>query len=492
MLSAPAAAIANASYEGTVTKHAGGAPMEHVGVEVYGVEGGKYVDLREETTGAGGTWHIVVTTVPAGVTSTYVRFHYPGYQTGWYSGGFSAALATPIAWEPNGTHTLLDASMYPAAKIEGKVTDAVTGEPVSGSKIEALTPDGSVQAGNPAISNAKGEYTITMEDLPPGGNVKVQFLTEGPYFLNQYYGGEFAFAEASTLGVAPTATSSNVNLALVHAGSITGRITDALTGVGLEKVYVHVYDAAGQQIAGVTNGLTGGNYTVRVPGVGVYTLGFIDGSSSPVYTTQYYNGKATLACADQVAVAGGQTLANINAAMTTSAAMLGTCSPGGGGAGNGGGGASGGGAGGGGGGQGSGGNGGSPPVTAPQIIVLLNSVIAPSGKAASIGAILKAGGFAYAFQALEAGVAEIDWYQVPPGAHVANRKPKPVLVASGRLSFASAGTQTLKVKLTAAGKNLLKHAKRTHAKALHLTSKATFTPTGKPAVTATKTFTVKH
>ena len=36
------------------------------------------------------------------------------------------------------------------------------------------------------------------------------------------------------------------------------------------------------------------------------------------------------------------------------------------------------------------------------------------------------------------------------------------------------------------------HAKRTHAKSLRLTSKGTFTPTGKSAVTAIKTFTVKH
>lgn len=134
-------------------------------------------------------------------------------------------------------------------------------------------------------------------------------------------------------------------------------------------------------------------------------------------------------------------------------------------------------------------------MTETQIIVTLTSEIVPSGKGAGVSALLKAGGFAYALQALEAGVAEIDWYQVPPGAHVANRKPrkpKPVLVASGRLSFASAGTQTLKVKLTAAGKNLLKHAKRPHAKALHLTSKGTFTPTGKPAATVTKSFELKR
>lgn len=182
MLLAPAVAMANATYEGTVTKHEGGAPMAHVVAVVEGISGGVVHPVAESESESNGSWHVVVINVPEGVTNTYVEFHYPGYQTEWYTGVFSFSTAAPIPWENLGNHKGIDASMYPAAKIEGKVTDAVTGEPVSGSKIEALTPDGSVQAGNPAISNAQGEYTITMEDLPPGGSVKIQFLTEGPYF----------------------------------------------------------------------------------------------------------------------------------------------------------------------------------------------------------------------------------------------------------------------------------------------------------------------
>ena len=51
----------------------------------------------------------------------------------------------------------------------------------------------------------------------------------------------------------------------------------------------------------------------------------------------------------------------------------------------------------------------------------------------------------------------------------------------------SAATVTMQIKLTAAGKRLLKHAK-----GLKLTAKDTFTPTGKTPISATKGFVLKR
>ena len=104
-------------------------------------------------------------------------------------------------------------------------------------------------------------------------------------------------------------------------------------------------------------------------------------------------------------------------------------------------------------------------------------------------------------KALEAGTAVLDWDQVPRGAHLAKKaKPKPVLVASGHLRFPAAGfpvppgteTEPMTIKLTTAGKLLLKHAEREHAKHLKLTGKALFTPVGQAAVERFKTFTLRR
>ena len=125
-------------------------------------------------------------------------------------------------------------------------------------------------------------------------------------------------------------------------------------------------------------------------------------------------------------------------------------------------------------------------VSGAAIAAGLKKQISPAGAASHIRAVLKAGGYAYAFKALTAGTAIISWYQVPSGAHLTGAKPTPVLIARGRMSFTAAGTATLKVKLTAAGRKLLKHAH--HAQ---LSAKATFTPTGKEAVEAIKRFTLR-
>jgi hypothetical protein len=126
-------------------------------------------------------------------------------------------------------------------------------------------------------------------------------------------------------------------------------------------------------------------------------------------------------------------------------------------------------------------------VGTAQIAALMDRQLTPSGKTAKIAALLKAGGFLGPFQALEAGTAVIDWYQLPPGAKLAKAKVKPILVAAGQMTFSAAGTGMIKVKLTTAGTRLLKHAK-----SLKLTAKGTFIPTGKRAVVATKAFVLKR
>lgn len=112
----------------------------------------------------------------------------------------------------------------------------------------------------------------------------------------------------------------------------------------------------------------------------------------------------------------------------------------------------------------------------------------PGGTAAKIVALLKSGGIVIPLKAPGAGTAVIDWYQVPLGARLAKKtNARPILVASGKLTFPGAGTARIRIKLTVAGKRLLKHAKQ-----LTLTAEGIFTPIGSPLVSARRTFVLKR
>jgi hypothetical protein len=126
-------------------------------------------------------------------------------------------------------------------------------------------------------------------------------------------------------------------------------------------------------------------------------------------------------------------------------------------------------------------------ISSAQLKASLSAQLIPSGKAASIAALLEHGGYAMPFRALETGTATIDWYELPSGAKLASKtKAKPVLVAAGKLTFAAPGLGKVMVRLTAQGRRLLKRARRAR-----LLSKIVFRAPNSKDVVATNNFVIK-
>lgn len=107
------------------------------------------------------------------------------------------------------------------------------------------------------------------------------------------------------------------------------------------------------------------------------------------------------------------------------------------------------------------------------ILVALDKAFVSSRKSARLVAILKTGRFDASFDAPAPGTLLIDWYEIPKGARL-SKKAQPILVASGRADFRTAGRKRVAIKLTRKGRQLLKRAK-----SIKLTSKETFTPAEK-------------
>jgi hypothetical protein len=127
-------------------------------------------------------------------------------------------------------------------------------------------------------------------------------------------------------------------------------------------------------------------------------------------------------------------------------------------------------------------------VSTAQIVASLKRQLVPSGKATKIGELLKHGGLSVPFTAPEAGALVVQWYYVPVGAKLAKRsKVKPVLVASGRLTFSGAGAGKVKVRLTGAGRRVLRHGGR-----VKLTIGGEFVPVNGAAVNVTKALLIRR
>jgi hypothetical protein len=142
--------------------------------------------------------------------------------------------------------------------------------------------------------------------------------------------------------------------------------------------------------------------------------------------------------------------------------------------------------------------GGSSAISASTAVVIpgkaqirgeLRRRMVPRGKAARIGALLRRRGCVLAFKALSAGLILINWFYLPRNAHRTStrHKPKPLLIATGKATFARTRTQTVTIQLTPRGKRVLKHAKR-----LMLTARGTFTPFAQRPVVATVKFEIRR
>jgi hypothetical protein len=126
-----------------------------------------------------------------------------------------------------------------------------------------------------------------------------------------------------------------------------------------------------------------------------------------------------------------------------------------------------------------------PPISSAQIVALLKAQLIPHGKAATLRSMLKHGGLTLPFTAPEAGTLSVQWFYSAMGAKLA--RVKPLLIATGRQTFAGAEKGRITIRLTAAGKRLLKHSA-----SVRLTMRDSFTPVGQAPVRYERAMTLRR
>lgn len=223
-----------------------------------------------------------------------------GYPLTWYSGQPDFAHATPVAVVINGVSGI-NATLVSPLKISGKLTNS------SGAGVSAWVYIYDSQNNN--VTSCKSDVTGTfVTGELPVGSYRIKTTASG--YPEQWYGGaDFASATAVNLSLSSGPVVTNIALK-EDGGRIYGRVTNS-SGVGIDGVFVYLYNAANGSYLGYTNTDTAGNYFSGKLSDGSYQVKFM--SPFTGHLEKWYDNKGDITTATAIAVTAATPAVGIDA-----------------------------------------------------------------------------------------------------------------------------------------------------------------------------------
>lgn len=305
-----------ASIAGTVSGPSG--PVEGVSVSAY-----EYDDYYDEwysvgwaETDADGNYRMTRL-----LPGTYrLAFAGTGLVTEFWDDAATIETAAAITLARDQAVTGRNATLAKGATIRGKVT-VPGGAPLR--YVDVLAED--VASGETfwASTNAQGNYAVT--GLRPGG-YRLHFSAPwddafgGPRYASEYFDDAASAEDATVVNVSGSQNLTGRDAELAQAGRIGGRVTDS-NGDPIENVWVQSWSRQGDTWVQDGGDVTDADGRYRVSGLaaGQHTLMF----EHEDFATEYWNNKATLAKANTLNLAAGQTINNRNAELAGGGAITG-------------------------------------------------------------------------------------------------------------------------------------------------------------------------
>jgi hypothetical protein len=220
------------------------------------------------------------------------------------------------------TATGINGDLIEGAVIEGAVTAAGTGLPLSEVEVCAVS-SGSAAVRRCEETDASGAYEL---HSLPGGTYRVSFRGSGKSgsYAPMYYDGKQSLGEATPVTVVPGVTESGVDAALEEGAEIEGSVSAA--GAGPQAgIAVCLFEAAAATADRCTYSDELGNYRFEGLASGSYQVGFslepaeLGGTSegeSDGYESQYFDGVATRAQATAISILAPSAVAGVNAMLS--------------------------------------------------------------------------------------------------------------------------------------------------------------------------------
>lgn len=219
-------------------------------------------------------------------SNTYVSEYYDDIH------GFDLYSAQMLQISGGNTFSNIDAVLTLSGHITGRVTDAATGDPISGIPVGGT------------ITDSDGYYIL--HNILPGTHAVSFGVGYGPrIYIPQ---------DSAPFDVALGETVTNIDASMVEGGHITGRVTAEDNTTPLENIRVTISENYGGWMPGydvTTN--ANGEYQFNGLWADNYRLCFFD--ESGLYQGECYANVANINSATDIPVVLGQTTANINASL---------------------------------------------------------------------------------------------------------------------------------------------------------------------------------
>lgn len=307
-----------AEIVGTVTDAGSGLGVAGVDVDFYDDNGYWRGDVASSASGA-----FSIAGLRQG--TYYLRASHPGYWSELWDeigcvGGCDPTTGTPITLAL-GEVARVDFALDRAGRIEGTVTDAQSGAPLEGMRVE-LFDDQQHYLGS-EYTDTGGDYAFF--GLPPDSYFVLTDSSEG--YLGELFDDipcpDDCDPATGTPIVVGAGDTVRADFALDRGGSIAGRVADAATGRPIADAYVVVYNQQGSYLREGRADLSG-RYAVS----GLTTGTYFALAGSYHYLDQLYDGIACPSGCDAttgtpIAVTLGGETAGIDFALLREAAFSG-------------------------------------------------------------------------------------------------------------------------------------------------------------------------
>jgi subtilisin family serine protease len=240
------------SISGQLISESGGVGLENVQISIRTSD---YSGSKYAFTDSSGNF--TVNGLPTGdyLVQTYNTI---GYIDEYYNDSLSYNDATIIHLEAPNTISGIDFALADGGTISGHVTDGSSSEPLGGVGVSASYAGGSgVSVFKFGNTDAEGNYTLTGL---PAGNYRVATANNTGY-IDEYYNDVLDYGSATLVPVNAPNNTPDIDFALTVGGSISGRVTDEVSGDPLDYLSVWAYDSS-RRSAGFSFADSNGNYSI--------------------------------------------------------------------------------------------------------------------------------------------------------------------------------------------------------------------------------------